>query len=120
MIQTEPTTAQGDVISVIDGLSAALGDLLPDIPAPKMRAFGQALSDVFGLFTRIGASNVLVFAAQTELNRQDIESLREHMADQRTVVGDLLQGRDETESKLDELDRRISAIEAQFTRERSA
>lgn len=110
MTQSEPTH-QHDVIEVIDTLATAMSGLWPTIPPERMRTFGLAISNVFELFTRIGAANVLPFAAQTEVNRQDIETLREHMADQRTVVGDLLGSRTAIESQLNSDEARIATLE---------
>ncbi len=113
MTQSEPSH-QHDVIEVIDTLATAMSGLWPTIPPERMRTFGLAISNVFELFTRIGAANVLPFAAQTELNRQDIETLREQMADQRTVAGDLLNSRDAIEARLDAGTTRLTADEARI------
>lgn len=107
-------TSQRDVLEVIDTLADAMSGLWPNIPADKMRSFGSALSNVFELFTRIGASNVLPFAAQTEINRQDIETIRGQIADQRTVTGDLMNSRDEIETRLDAGTTRLTADEARI------
>lgn len=109
---TETPTMQHDVIEVIDTLADAMSGLWPTIPADKMRTFGLAISNVFELFTRIGASNILPFAAQVEVNRHDIETLREQMADQRTVVGDLLGSRTAIESQLTSDEARIAKLES--------
>lgn len=113
MTQSEPPH-QHDVIEVIDTLATAMSGLWPTIPPERMRTFGLAISNVFELFTRIGAANVLPFAAQTEVNRQDIETLREQMADQRTVAGDLLSSRDEMETRLDAGSTRLTNDEARI------
>lgn len=113
MTQSEPTH-QHDVIEVIDTLATAMSGLWPTIPPERMRTFGLAISNVFELFTRIGAANVLPFAAQTEVNRQDIETLREQMADQRTVAGDLLGSRTAIESQLTSDEARIATLETRI------
>lgn len=101
---------------MIDSLSVAMSVLWPEIPPDHMRAFGNALSNVFGMFTQITATNVLTFAAQTEVNRLDIEAIRGKLNDQRTLAGDLLSSRDDIEVRLDKSEARLTALEARLDR----
>ena len=109
---TERPTAitAADVHAVASRLVDAIHGFVPGTPRAQLAPLGDALADMFGLFTQIGAENVAPFASQQVLNMQEIERIKGRLSDLRTVQGDLMTSRNEMEARIAALETQVAKL----------